>query len=59
MEMMRKIPKKSNNYGIKYPMIEESKTCVNHITQLSVYDSNGNYIRRISRNNKSTVRDSD
>ena len=51
MEMMRKLPKKSDNYGIPYIMVNEVRINERFTEQL-VYDSNYNYIRNeIFKNN--------
>lgn len=49
MEMMRKVPDKSHNYGIEYPMVEETCDSYPDIDFIicNTFSSNGNFIRRV------------
>ena len=42
--MIRKLPKKSDNHGIPYPIIEEVECNLPGFTEYMVFDSNGNYM---------------
>ena len=55
MEMMRKLPKKSHNHGISYPMVEETKISNGLFMYATTYDSNGNFIRKIMYRNNSKI----
>ena len=55
MKMIRKLPKKSHNHDIAYPMVDVVQTSDGYMYDI-VHDSNGNFIHELMYR-KDTKRD--